>query len=205
MFQESGKINMGRFWRRLTVDAIESKDFSTAREIFNKMSPVCQDEPMSKYLMFRLSNFCLNRELAHTSILALRDCENSDQSRDLLYACVKDAQNSGDSICALEALKAIVTKQGFERGGLDQLLILLRSMVRLIHNITDGDPDGSKASNFANDLCTVFEAGMLVALAYSVLELTSRSRRDSKRDSLGQNHRQKYSTERARMVSKTCL
>lgn len=82
-----------------------------------------------------------------------------------LYACCLDAQQSGDLICTLRALKLLAEKYEYSRGGEIHFPAVLRSTIRVQISILEGKGLPGIAPNLvAQDLCDTFEGGMLIPL-----------------------------------------
>lgn len=88
---------------------------------------------------------------------------DANQIQDLLYACFSEAQNAGDKMCALEALKAIFEQlsEGFPPS--INVPLLLRSALRMMEtpDMNHHELGGySNISQFVEDICYIFEIGI---------------------------------------------
>lgn len=114
--------------------------------------------------MFRLALLTWDRDLARRSLENLLCLQGRAQCRDLLYACIKEAQHAGDKICTLESMKAILQIAGSNDSALSNYPSLLRCTIRLMIMVDEGDTDGQQnlalGNTPAEDLCAAFERGI---------------------------------------------
>jgi hypothetical protein len=163
IFSRSGDDNMARFGRKRILCAINLNKPESGQQAFSRMSSAAQLEPLTSYLMFRLALLMWDRDLARKSLENLLSVQGRVQCRDLLYACIKEAQHSGDKICTLEAMKAIVQIVGANDCTLSNYPSLLRCTIRLMIMVEESDADGERnlgaGESFTEDLCAAFERG----------------------------------------------
>ncbi|QPC67318.1 hypothetical protein HYE67_009549 [Fusarium culmorum] len=158
IFSNSGETTQGKFSRRLVRCAISCEDPDSAYAAFNTMPKDIQDEPLTRYLMFKVALMSWNHELGRQCIEYLGKMPDKSQCRDIIYACVRDAQNAGDRMMTLETLKAATETFDMEGASTSNLPSLFRCAIRLVHLIeTPPDEDADGVPELAEDTCCMFE------------------------------------------------
>jgi tetratricopeptide (TPR) repeat protein len=160
IFANSGEACQGKFSRRLVLCAIACSDSEAAVSAFHSMPRSIQDEPLTRYLMFRVSLLHWDHDLGRQCIEFLGKFTERSQCRDILYACIRDAQHVGDKLLALEALKAVAETFDVEGSLTINLPSILRCTIRLIHSLEsqEGSEEG-RSSELAEETCRIFERG----------------------------------------------
>ena len=152
--------------RKLIICFLARQDMSSARDVFGSMSEACKDEPMTRFLMYKVA---IRADDADLAVDCLRVISSSSKDPTLLYACVLDGQQVGNRHFALAALQLVLEKQGtFENHGPGStcavhLPSLLRSTISLTSELLNGSkhPEGSpEAESNVDKLCRFFEGGM---------------------------------------------
>lgn len=145
--------------------AIELKDAEKAKGTFESMPETTQNEISTQYLMFKVSLIDWDHQLGYQCLMNISRRSNEAQSQDMLYACIKEAQQAGDRICTLSALKAVAegcnTKQHWVHG----LPSVLRCSIRLINWLDTEEQPREKSGldeTSAEDTCRAFERGELI-------------------------------------------
>lgn len=78
----------------------------------------------------------------------------------MLYACIREAQQVGDKICTLAALKAVVESYDSGKSSKTNFPSILRCTIKLIHLIESQENDSStQGHDFVEDTCKIFETG----------------------------------------------
>jgi hypothetical protein len=116
--------------------------------------------------MFKVALMSWNHELGRQCIGYLGKMPDRPQCQDIIYACVRDAQNVGDRLMTLETLKAAV--KTLDMGSsTTNLPSIFRCAIRLIHLI-EATPDGymDGVPELAEDTCRMLERG---TFCYKVL------------------------------------
>ncbi|KAL7943849.1 meiosis protein SPO22/ZIP4 like domain-containing protein [Trichoderma barbatum] len=160
IFISSGEANHGKFSRKLVICALGVNDAEKARRILHSMSENTQNHILTRYLAFRVSLIDWDHDLGFESIRHLSKLSDSSQGRDVLYACIREAQQVGDKLCTLAALQAIMDSWKTDQATPSNLTSILRCSIRLIHLIEEqGNKDeaGSQSIAYADDLCHIFE------------------------------------------------
>ncbi|QPC76062.1 hypothetical protein HYE68_006814 [Fusarium pseudograminearum] len=158
IFSNSGETTQRKFSRRLVRCAISCEDAESAYATFNAMPKDAQDEPLTRYLMFKVALMSWNHELGRQCIEYLGKMPDKSQCQDIIYACVRDAQNAGDRMMTLETLKAATETFDIEGASTTNLPSIFRCAIRLI-NLIEGPQDEHMdgAPELAEDTCCIFE------------------------------------------------
>ncbi|RFU77094.1 tpr [Trichoderma arundinaceum] len=98
IFMSSGEANHGKFSRKHISCALGVKDTEKARRILNSMPENAKSHILTRYLAFRVSLIDWDHELGFESIRHLSKLSDSSQGRDVLYACIREAQQVGDKL-----------------------------------------------------------------------------------------------------------
>ncbi|KAM0339705.1 hypothetical protein ACHAPQ_001521 [Fusarium lateritium] len=158
IFSTSGEACQGKFSRRLMLCAIACDDAETAHSAFHIMPKSIQDEPLTRYLMFKVSLLNWDQNLGRQCIAFLSKLTGKSQCRDILYACVKEAQQVGDRLLTLEALKAVAATFDADSSWTINMPSVFRCTIRLIHSIESQDSDlTDKTTELAEETCRIFE------------------------------------------------
>ncbi|KAL7926473.1 meiosis protein SPO22/ZIP4 like domain-containing protein [Trichoderma austrokoningii] len=151
IFMNSGEANQGRFSRKLIMCALDLKDTKKARRVFSSMPDNVQNHFLTRYLTFKMSLIDQDHELGCESIQRLSELSDSSEGRDILYACIREAQQAGDRHFALAALQAIIGSWKDDEATPSNLPSILRCSIRLIQSIEE------ESNAYADDLCCLFE------------------------------------------------
>ncbi|SPJ87099.1 related to transcription factors [Fusarium torulosum] len=158
IFSTSGEASQGKFSRRLMLCAIACNDAETAHSAFHIMPKSIQDEPLTRYLMFKVALLNWDQNLGCQCITFLSRLTGKSQCRDILYACVKEAQNIGHRLLTLEALKAVAETFDADSSWTINIPSVFRCTIRLIHSIESQDSDSTDhTTEFAEETCRIFE------------------------------------------------
>ncbi|KAI9697243.1 MAG: hypothetical protein M1836_004807 [Candelina mexicana] len=117
VFERAGDLNTAKIARQ---------DPACAREVYNQMSDTGRATPMTKYLMFKVALRGGDADFAAECLNAV--CDNSTDDATLLYACVLEAQQSGDKIQVAAALQKVLDKYDYGAPHGVHLPALLRSV-----------------------------------------------------------------------------
>ncbi|KAI5458131.1 meiosis protein SPO22/ZIP4 like-domain-containing protein [Mariannaea sp. PMI_226] len=144
-----GKALVHRVWMS-TVETEYSEGVNNLSALFDRV-------PL-EYLMFKVSLIGWDHELGCECIDKLSRCSDKEKSRDILYACVREAQQVGDRLCTLVALKAVTERCGSETAPTAHLPCIMRCAIRLIHLIENQEEEGSNnGPGLTEDTCQIFE------------------------------------------------
>ncbi|MCJ1227176.1 hypothetical protein MMC12_003831 [Toensbergia leucococca] len=152
MFRNSGELNRGKLQRKLILCALARSDLSKAQDVCAQMSESNKCAPSTQYLIYRIALKCKDTELAS-------DCLNSicNTSRDitLLYACVLEAQQSGDCGQTVAAMQRVIDRYDSGKPDGVHLPALLRCTARLLIERSSAHP---QQNHSVNEICVLFEA-----------------------------------------------
>jgi hypothetical protein len=149
--------------RKLLLCALGRQDIGSARDIFGTMSEVARDEPMTRFLMYKIAIRCGEIEIAAECLQIISSSSSEDPT--LLYACCLDAQHVGNRSQTLAALLLVLEKYGYGAVGTIHLPSLLRTTLGLMVTTIEGSKsvEGSAEMEAGIEkLCKVFEGGMIL-------------------------------------------
>lgn len=103
---------------------LSRKDYGAAREAFTRMSDAGKEEPITRYLMYKVALQNSDSDFGKHTVVELGRvdlfrtaaecldlvCQRSAKDATLLYACVLEAQNIGDKRQAIFALEKVLDK-----------------------------------------------------------------------------------------------
>lgn len=161
IFSNCGEANREKFGRRRFLCAIHSSDAEMAETAFRSMPVQAQNDILTSYLMFKVSLLNWDHQLGRRSIEQVARCAAHGKNEDVLYACVREAQQTGDKICTLTALKAVAEDWRTGGGAMASLPSVLRCIVRLTCLVEDqAGEHGKTACSVTEDLCHTSEQGL---------------------------------------------
>ncbi|KAH7398979.1 meiosis protein SPO22/ZIP4 like-domain-containing protein [Phaeosphaeria sp. MPI-PUGE-AT-0046c] len=156
IFDKAGAQNKARVARKIIQCALIRHDHAAAREAYNNMSESGRDEPVTRYLMYKSGIRGGDAELAAGCLEHI--CRNSTKDATLLYACVMEAQSTGDKKQAIHALQRVLDKYEYSAPAGIHLPALLRSTARLLQS--ELTKDGAVQFDTMNELCKLFEGAI---------------------------------------------
>lgn len=125
------------------------------------MSESARNEPMTKFLMYKISIRGGDTELAAECLQAICSATKSTQDLTLLYACVLDAQQLGNKTETLAGLQLVLENSQFNSQTAVHLPSLLRLTISLMAALLEENPGhGDQSAKPTIDrLCAAFEKG----------------------------------------------
>jgi len=135
-----------------------------AHRTLQAMAPEAQNEPLTRYLVFKLAMATSNQQLALDS---LRLISQSNQEPDLLYACAMQAQAHADKVMACHTLLALVDKLDATDKACSPAL--LRSALRLLGYQLKENSHTEKKNEITTQICAVLSQGMALPSLPSLL------------------------------------
>ena len=108
IFDKSGEYNLSKIARKSIMCALERQDHQAAQEIYDRLPESGKDAPQTRYLMYKVAIRNGDAHLAAECLDVI--CDKPLEDVDLLYACVVEAQRSGDKGQAVAALSRILAK-----------------------------------------------------------------------------------------------
>ncbi|KAH6608155.1 hypothetical protein Trco_004468 [Trichoderma cornu-damae] len=147
-----GKIVVRRIWMSTVDDTDSAESLPQLRNLLDKAY-----DGLSESLGSDIAGAAhSDHELGIESIKHLGRLSDTSQGRNILYACIREAQQAGDKLCTLTALQAIMGSWKVDEATPSNLTSILRCSIRLIHLIEEQDctcADGSQIIAHAEDLC----------------------------------------------------
>lgn len=162
IFASAGNTNLGKLGRKRILCAIHLNDAEMGREAFQSMPEICQRDPLTSYLMFRLSLVSYDHEMGQRSIKLLGEVAEKNHCQDMLYACIKEAQHAGDKVCTLIALKQVIESWHSDGKSNTNYPAMLRCTIRLLHLVEEETGDHARpeeTAEYIEDLCNMFDKG----------------------------------------------
>ena len=146
--------------RKLILCSIARQDFNNAKDVFGSMSKHAQNEPTTRFLMYKVAIRCNEPEFAADCLQVVSGLSPEDPT--LLYACVLDAQQVGNKAQAVDALQLVLERHDHNTPSLINLPSLLRITIKLTSSLIEDSKktaDSMDAEAQVDRLCKLFEAG----------------------------------------------
>lgn len=159
--------NAAKFQRKILASHIENSDYAAALSIFHTLPDDIQNHLFTRFLLFRLAVRGWNQTLAQDCLQFF--ATRGRDSRDALYACVREAQTAGDKLCAVAALTAAAATWTDEVVVAANVPALLRCAIRLLNVVAEEqaaaeDVETLTSSSFAyKEMVNVFKTGALAS------------------------------------------
>ncbi|KAK6602521.1 hypothetical protein H4I95_06458 [Botrytis cinerea] len=158
LFKIPGEANMAKISRKLLLCALNRGDINCARDIFASMSDSAKEEPLTRFLMYKIAIRSEEVELAAECLEKVASCS---EDTSLLFACVLDAQQAGNRKYVLDALWLVLDKCGFGAQENLRLPSIIRMVVVLLIGMIDAEKTPtSYARENIEKLCTMFEKAL---------------------------------------------
>ncbi|KAF7883240.1 uncharacterized protein EAF02_005160 [Botrytis sinoallii] len=158
LFKIPGEANMAKISRKLLLCALNRGDINSARDTFTSMSDCAKEEPLTRFLMYKIAIRSEEVELAAECLEKVASC-TEDPS--LLFACVLDAQQVGNKKHVLDALWMVLDKCGYCVQENVRLPSIIRMIIVLLIGMIDAEntPSGYARENIEK-LCKMFEKAL---------------------------------------------
>ena len=133
-------------------------DIERAKEIFSTMPDDAQDEPETRYILFKAAIMCDEEDLAVDCL----DRVSKSKDDQLLYACATDAITSDKKMCALEALRRLTLKYDFQAPTVHLPALLrcsIRTNIQLLKEDEASQCSEERIQRLRSRLCEASEAG----------------------------------------------
>ncbi|KHJ34534.1 putative tpr-like protein [Erysiphe necator] len=158
IFEKSGELNMAKISRKLLLCALAKKEMSNAREIFFSMTEAARNEPLSRFLMYKIAVRSGDDDMAVECLHKISSATVNDPS--LLYACCLDSQQIGNKPQLLVTLQLVLDKFRYETPPGTHLPSLLRLTIGLMIGMYDETikPGVKHELNIVEKLCATFES-----------------------------------------------
>ncbi|KFY45185.1 hypothetical protein V494_01110 [Pseudogymnoascus sp. VKM F-4513 (FW-928)] len=159
VFEQAGDLNKAKIVRKILLCALSRGDISDARGLLGQIPESSKDDPMTRFLMFKIA--IRTNEPALASSCLAKICETAADDYTMLYACVLDAQQVSDKTLTVAALQLVLQKYEYNAPTSVNFPALLRSMIRLIlSQLESAEPEKDIDVPAAVDqLCKLFDGG----------------------------------------------
>lgn len=119
------------------------------------MAPETQQDPITQYLMYRVTIRSGDVELASECLESVAAA--SDTGMELLYACVAESQRVGHKVLAIKAMEKLIEVHKYTQPDQVHLPALFRCTIMLLHGrLSDQEVNRNEV---IVDLCKVFDKG----------------------------------------------
>lgn len=152
-FDKSGELNLGKIQRKLLLCSLATSDFAMARSIYSEMSTSAQTAQETQYLMYKIGLRSGDADLARECLENIY--QQSAKDATLLYACVLEAQRTGQRAQAVSAMQLVLEKYNYGSPPAVNLPALLRCTARLL--IAGLEDPGSAADSAVDAVCNLFD------------------------------------------------
>ena len=153
IFDKSGSTNVEKLQRKLMICALSQAESVKAREVYNQMSPTSQKEPATLYLLYKIAIRCQDIDMATECLDSI--CKATTKDATILYACVLEAQKTGDHGQSIAALQRVLQKYNYGAPDGVHLPALLRCTARLL--MKQNDKERSPSVEVLENICQLFE------------------------------------------------
>ncbi|TGO66305.1 hypothetical protein BOTNAR_0064g00120 [Botryotinia narcissicola] len=158
LFKIPGEANMAKISRKLLLCSLNRGDINSARNIFVAMSESAREEPLTRFLMYKIAIRSEEVEMAAECLEKVASC-SEDSS--LLFACVLDAQQVGNKKHVLDALWLVLDKCGYGAQENVRLPSIIRMIIVLLIGMIDAkNTPSSYARENIEKLCKMFEKAL---------------------------------------------
>ncbi|MCJ1432892.1 hypothetical protein MMC27_002250 [Xylographa pallens] len=152
-FDNSGDMNVGKIQRKIIICNLATSDYATARNIYSGMSDIVQGADETRYLMYKVALRSGDTELAVECLEAISSGSTRDGT--LLYACVLEAQQTGQREQAISAMLRVLDKYNYGSPPGVNLAALLRCTARLLMQEIESSLEGESPNIDA--ICSLFD------------------------------------------------
>jgi len=156
LFDTAGDNNKSKLARKMISIALSQNDLDAAREAFFQMPESGKDAVLTRYLMYRVGLRSHDEELTTASLD--RIIQSADKDATYLYACVIQAQQSGDRKHTIDVLRKVLARFNYATPPGIYLPALLRTTAQMMmHEMVGGHVDREAS---LTELCKIFEAAV---------------------------------------------
>ncbi|KAL2351922.1 meiosis protein SPO22/ZIP4 like-domain-containing protein [Cryomyces antarcticus] len=153
LFEKAGELNKSKISRKIILCALGRQDVASAREAFYQMPESGKAAPLTRYLMYKVALRDGDPDLAAECLDAV--CNGSAKDSTLLFACILEAQQSGEKRQAVAALQKVLEKYSYDAPAGVHLPALLRCTARLlVSELVAGSANDEMS---ITEICKLFE------------------------------------------------
>ena len=144
--------------RKLLSCCIENNDLDTAKSTYVDMSELTRDEPMTKYLIYKLSIKADDLDMATE---CLRGISVSADKLKILYSCILHARHEKAPRFMVQAMKRLADAMNHDPSSQVHAPALFRCTILLLRDMIDdaGNNEPHKDGQAVQDLVDVFDGG----------------------------------------------
>lgn len=153
MFKKCGELNRCKIERKMIQCSLNRNDLAGARQVFFQMTDTGKSAPLTRYLMYKVAIREGDKDFATENLVAM--CKDSSKDTTLLYACVVEAQSSGDKQQVTTALQKVLERYDFSTSQDVHLPALLRSMIKLL--LGEVPANATPSNEVMQELCKIFQ------------------------------------------------
>ncbi|TGO41094.1 hypothetical protein BHYA_0027g00390 [Botrytis hyacinthi] len=158
LFKIPGEANMAKISRKLLLCSLNRGDINSARDIFAAMSDSAKEEPLTRFLMYKIA---IRSEEVGLAAECLEKVASCSEDTSLLFACVLDALKVGNKKDVLDALWLVLDKCGYGAQENVRLPSIIRMIIVLLTGMIDAEnTPNSYARENIEKLCTIFEKAL---------------------------------------------
>jgi tetratricopeptide (TPR) repeat protein len=154
LFENCGEINRSRLTRKMMQCRMHREDYNGAREAFFQMSDVGKETPITRYLLFKIALRSEDHAFATEQLRFISRSSADDPT--LMFACLLDAQNTGNRKLTATALRLVLEGYDYDKTNGVHLPALLRSMVKLL--LAEVPKDTMPTPPVMLEICKVFDS-----------------------------------------------
>ncbi|KAF6805556.1 hypothetical protein CSOJ01_09425 [Colletotrichum sojae] len=155
VFENGGPANRSRLGRKLILCALGQNNIERARQAFHEMSEAAQDEPMTRYLMYKAAIRSSDHDLAAECLQLVGSTAGQDPN--FLYACLLEAQKTNNVACAMQAIKQLAERNEFNETSPIHLPAFLRCNIRLAVSLMEAAKGTDERRAAVEEVLGMFE------------------------------------------------
>ncbi|KAI9644262.1 Transcription factor [Ciborinia camelliae] len=157
LFEKPGEANMAKISRKLLLCALGREDINSARDIFGSMSDVAKEEPLTRFLLYKIAIRSGEVELAAE---CLKKVASYSEDSTLLFACVLDAKKAGKKTDVLDALWMVLDKCGYAKENVHLPALIRTTVLMLLPVIENAEAHSVDTRESIEKLCKLFEEAL---------------------------------------------
>ncbi|CAG8979159.1 hypothetical protein HYALB_00000293 [Hymenoscyphus albidus] len=162
VFEKAGDLNMARVSRKLLLCAFERQDTNSAMEIFTSMPEIAKNEPMTRFLMYKVAIQSNLSKVAAESLQVIYSASSTDPT--LLYACCLYSMQGNNKVQTLAALQLVLEKHDYDLPTAVHLPSLIRVTIgitsKLLETSLQNGSNNAEVEELINKLCKLFEGAV---------------------------------------------
>lgn len=153
LFGRTGELNKSKLSRKLITLSLANGDLAGARQAYFQMPESGRNVAITNYLMYKVALRSGDTPMASNCLEGVLKSSTKDAT--YLYACVLEAQGSGDRQQTVLALQKVLEKYNYGAPSGINLAALLRCTIRLL--VAELESGVANIENVLEEVCKVFE------------------------------------------------